>query len=175
MVSPKSVTPEIEEKLKEYLKYDPKTGILTWIKKPSKRVKVKSQAGCYDKTTGYMRTQLHGIALYNHRVVWFLYHGTWPQGQVDHKDGDKLNNKISNLRDISVSENNRNKPLHYLNTSGMTGVHYYTKTDRWHVRLKKGSINHFIGSFTCLEEAKKARRQAEIQFNLLERQYHEYK
>ena len=66
-----------------------------------------------------------------HRIVWFLNTGEdVPVDKIiDHIDGDRLNNKFSNLRLVNESENTRNTKMYKNNTVGVTGVYFDTKND----------------------------------------------
>jgi len=92
-----------------------------------------------------------------HRLVWLVEHGSWPEQDIDHIDGNKLNNHISNLRDVSrsVNQQNRKKVLSN-NTTGLLGVSYHkgTKTYRATIGLNRKGIN--LGHYATPEEAYKA-------------------
>jgi len=62
-----------------------------------------------------------------HRVAWFLHHGAWPMGEIDHINGNAQDNRIANLRDVTHKENTRNMKRRSDNTSGITGISYHTK------------------------------------------------
>ncbi len=120
--------------LAECFDYDPATGILTWRERPwthfadstkakrfntkfaGRRVSVASR-----NSTGHFKISLDGKARYCHRVIWKLVKGVDPEC-VDHIDGDPLNNRITNLRDVPKRLNHRNTKLNKNNTSGWKGV-----------------------------------------------------
>ena len=60
--------------------------------------------------TGFYINGRHYYLLY-HQAVWLVCHGRWPKGEIDHIDGDRMNNRIENLRDVSRWQNMRNKLL----------------------------------------------------------------
>ena len=76
---------------------------------------------------------------------------------VDHKNNDKTNNHISNLRFATYSENNQNSKLSIKNTSGIKGVYFNKKAKKWHARIRIDGIKIHIGLFANLEDAKIAR------------------
>jgi hypothetical protein len=100
----------IQELLKEYLHYDPETGIFTWIKdRPS--------YNCIGKIAGSLKNNYRiikfcGKDYLEHRLAWFYVYGEWPKNQVDHINGIKSDNRISNLRDVTNRQNALNKKRH---------------------------------------------------------------
>ncbi len=110
---------------------------------------------------GYLEGQILGYRCRAHRVAWLLYCGEWPNGYIDHINGNPADNRIDNLRCVSHSENCRNVALKSNNKSGATGVYYNKENRRWIAQIAyDGKTNH-IGSFKTLAEAKVARKIAE--------------
>lgn len=91
------------EWVKEYMEYD--DGRLFWIKKPSAKVYVGDPVGRIDGK--YSRTWIQGRPYLVHRVIWAMFNGDTGL-RIDHINGDSLDNRIENLRAVSVSENTRN-------------------------------------------------------------------
>lgn len=89
-------------RLLEQLKYDPLTGVFTWLVTRN-RITQGDVAGSVSKE-GYRVIRIDGEHHKAHRLAWFYVHGSWPSGIIDHKDGNKDNNKIKNLRDTSQAE-----------------------------------------------------------------------
>ena len=88
------------------LNYNSETGIFTWnVKKGSARP--GDIVGNKPTACGYLRVSINKESYYLHRLAWFYHYGTWPTKFIDHIDGCKTNNAISNLQDISRLENNR--------------------------------------------------------------------
>lgn len=81
---------------------------------------------------------------------------------VDHKNWDKLDNRKSNLRIATKSQNNINIKRKSNNTSGYTGVHYNKKIGKYTARISKNGKRLFLGNFNTLEDAIKVRHKAEI-------------
>lgn len=135
--------------LEDYLAYDPQSGDLTWIDRPANCVKVGSKVK--SKTSdGYLAVCLKGKQYKAHRVAWFLYHGEWPEDQIDHINRVKTDNRIDNLRCVSHQENQMNK------TKGKSGEHYITKyKGRWQVRTPRGG---FVGYADTLTEARELKK-----------------
>lgn len=134
--------------LKQNIRYDPETGDL-WFKTPrcgkdiTKPIRNKHNKGYYTLRTC-------GINFYAHRLAWFLYHGTWPTGQIDHINGDKSDNCIVNLRDVSASINQRNR----LDVREDSGVRFRKDRKRWQAYVSVGNKFVSLGHFGCKTAAK---------------------
>ena len=89
------------ERLRGLLEYDGTTGVFHW-KGTGERA-----GSIQDK--GYRTIEIGGRSYYAHRLAWLYTYGSWPNDELDHIDRNKDNNSISNLRDVSRSENNRNR------------------------------------------------------------------
>lgn len=109
------------ELLREFLSYNPDTGEIMWIKKPSLAIPAGAKAG-YLSPVGYFIVSFKGVSHLLHRLAWVLYTGEWPDGFIDHIDKDKLNNKISNLRVSSREQNGRNSNSRKNSSSKYLGV-----------------------------------------------------
>ncbi len=129
-------------RMRELIYYE--DGELYWIK-------TNTIAGSIDNK-GYKRISLDHTRYKVHRVVWFFFTQKWPTKQIDHIDGNKLNNRIDNLRDVSQSINMYNKKVpHKNNTTGYLGV---SKTGKKYVaRLRVGDKLIHLGSYATPEEA----------------------
>jgi hypothetical protein len=100
-----------QERLLTILRYDPETGVLYWVKPNPKCPSVKPGqiAGCLHKSSGYWVLKIDGVDYRAHRIIWVMWYGAWPQHEVDHDDGDKINNRICNLRPATHLQNTANK------------------------------------------------------------------
>ena len=113
--------PTIEE-LREYLDYDPETGVLRWKKPPRQGIRHGQAIGGSLNGEGYGQLGFRGTKFLAHRVSFALHHGRWPLPCCDHIDGDKSNNRADNLRECSLSENQHNAKISRANTTGAKGV-----------------------------------------------------
>ena len=104
--------------LTRVLAYDEHTGLFTWRVQKSKRLNVGQQAGTLSNR-GYFLISFDAKKYQSHRLAWFYVHGVWPS-VVDHINGDPLDNRICNLRDVSVSVNCQN--LHRATVNSKVGV-----------------------------------------------------
>jgi hypothetical protein len=88
------------------LEYDPATGELHWRVARNGRMRVGQLAGSW--SNGYIAVNVDGRKVYAHRIVWLLCKGEWPKQYIDHINGDRADNRIENLRDVSQVINGRN-------------------------------------------------------------------
>lgn len=109
------------ERLKQLLHYEPENGIFTWRIANSPRVIVGDIAG--NVLRGYRDIGIDGSNYKAHRLAWLYVHGAWPTMRIDHINGVKDDNRISNLRDVSQATNNQNRrAASSRSTSGFLGV-----------------------------------------------------
>ena len=155
--------PPLEE-LKEFLDYNPDTGIITW-KKARRGIRVGQVAGGSD-LLGYFVILFNYKQYKAHRLDYYMYHGIDPlEKLVDHIDGDGTNNKIDNLRLATYSQNGMNRvSLSRRNTSGCTGVYWHKTKKKWQAQIKLKKGLKFLGAFINKEDAIQARIEAEKKY-----------
>ena len=135
------------------LDYSPKTGIFTWKIQASQRALVGRSAG---RASGeYWAIKYCGRSYLAHRLAWFYVHGTWPGSDLDHRDTDKKNNRIANLRMANDSLNGANKRLAANNTSGAKGVRARAN-NRWRASIEHHGKFVSLGTYGSREEASAA-------------------
>ena len=149
-----------QKKLKQILNYDPDTGIFTYKVKFCRKIRAGSVAGTLDKD-GYIRIKISGKLYKAHRLAWLYVHGYFPEYEIDHKDRNKSNNRINNLRHASSQCNKRNVGLRQDNTSGIKGVGWDKKSDKWRVQITVNNKNYYLGLFADFAEAVCTRLAAE--------------
>ena len=113
---------------------------------------------------GYLGGSIFGTPVRAHRVAWAICNDGWPEGEIDHINGDPTDNRISNLRDVSHGGNMRNQRRYANNVSGVTGVSWYTTNNRWVAEIQHEGKKHSLGSFASFEDAVAARKAAERAF-----------
>jgi hypothetical protein len=144
--------------------YSPKDGLLTW-KFESGNIKKGFEVGTLDSTpkskTKYRKVSVFNISYKVHRIIWLMQTGDWPEGDVDHIDGDGLNNKWDNLRDVTHSQNLMNAAVRSDSTSGYKGVSYDKARDRWYAYINIDGKRKMLGRHKTMQEAVTARQNAE--------------
>lgn len=140
--------------LKAVLNYDPESGHFTWRKALSNRVKANSRAGG-PHNEGYVSIAVNGRRFLAHRLAWFYVHGTWPK-EIDHINGKRSDNRISNLREATRSQNNANAKVRSNNRSGMKGVSWSSDRKMWVAHISWQRKVHHLGRFKTKEAAQEA-------------------
>jgi hypothetical protein len=146
------------KRLEEALSYSSDTGLFIWASKLNRRVVVGSAAGSIDHQ-GYLRIVIDGSSYRAHRLAWFWTNGAWPAMQIDHIDGNKLNNSIANLRDVSAGVNAQNKRIARRGKkySPLLGVTRDKKgKGSWFAQIVIDSRPQRIGTFATEGEAHEA-------------------
>ena len=134
--------------------YDPDTGVFKWKTSISRKSKVGERAGSVSKHLGYRILRFVNHQEYEHRMAWLYVYGRMPEGDVDHINGIKNDNRICNLREASRSKNmlNLHKP-NKNNKCGFLGVHKVG--NRFAARLMVNGKAKHLGCFETPEEAHK--------------------
>lgn len=183
-VSKKELT---QSHLKKLLHYNETTGIFTWKERPLNMFKpgkyqtrscniwntrfASKEAGA-KLTTQFGKTSyiVIGISLskkrilhYAHRLAILYTDGHFPPKQVDHIDGNGLNNRRDNLRKVLSQENCKNRPMRSDNTSGCTGVYWDKACEKWKASILVNEKNIHGGYFIDIDDAIAKRKQMEIE------------
>lgn len=147
MTQTSQMTQEYARSLFEY-----KDGKLFWKVNRARAVK-GNEAGCV-KAKGYKYVCVDGVHHRVHRLVFLMHHGHMP-ALIDHKDNDRLNNRIENLDAISNSDNLKKTPIR------ITKVY-----DEWKVYLTKHRGYKLLGMFKSIEEAREAKARFKLELNI---------
>ncbi len=140
-------------RLLELLDYDPATGMFRWRVKRH-RVKAGTVAGCLHGT-GYVVISADGQIYLAHRLAWLWMTGKWPSDDIDHANLDRSDNRWSNLREATRSQNRANAPIHAHNKVRLKGVYRApAKLDKpFRAEIRKDGKRYFLGYFKTKEEA----------------------
>jgi hypothetical protein len=152
------------EKMKEFIDYDPETGDMTWVKVLSNRAKAGDKCGRNVDAKGYGRVCFDGKQYRAHRVAWALHYGSNPDGIIDHINGNRLDNRISNLRIVDTTQNARNTGIGVNNTSGAVGVVWHKTAKKWVAQITVNRENKYLGLFADFNLARQARLIAEEKY-----------
>lgn len=147
-----------QDKLKSIFGYDPLTGVVTWKEKRSNIAK-GSVAGCLHGS-GYKIITIDSATFKLHRVIWVLVFGHIPSGfYIDHINGNKIDNRLENLRLATNSQNQQNRPAPKNNSSGYRGVTWHKAVNKWMARICHKGQRKTIGFFDTPEDAYKAYKE----------------
>lgn len=112
----------IARAVREALNYNPESGVFSWRIKPSPAIKIGDAAG-YNMVGSYCLIGLNGVVYYAHRLAVLCVTGKWPEGEVDHRDGNKENNAWTNLLQCDRTINSQNiREAHSDSSTGFLGV-----------------------------------------------------
>ncbi|MCK5132719.1 MAG: HNH endonuclease [Candidatus Sabulitectum sp.] len=156
--------PELtQEKLKELLNYDPNTGIFTWKVDRRPAVKTGDIAGTIT-SYGYRQICVNYNLIFAHRLAFLFMTGAYPSGETDHINHISDDNRWCNLREVTSTDNNKNKPLFCTNTSGFTGVFWHSRDEKWVAKITVDGKRINLGSFNQKKSAIEARKRANIKY-----------
>lgn len=143
----------------KYLIYDTLSGVFTWRIKRKGRCKKGNKAGSRN-SEGYIQIIVNGKMYKAHHIAWRIVHGEFPPKgmEVDHENGVRHDNAITNLRLVDDAGNAKNQMMNPRNTSGVMGVMWSKAHQKWIVRIG----NVYLGIYRSKAKAIRIRRQAEI-------------
>jgi hypothetical protein len=146
------------KRLRELLNYDPKTGEFHWLPRPGNPAASKL-AG--HEADGYWRIRFDGRNHAAARLAWLYVKGRLPKGDVDHRDGNGLNNRIDNLRACRTKAQNRqNQKMPQRQSSHPVGCCWIEGRRKWQVYIGANRKRVFVGLFDSHASAERAYRDA---------------
>ena len=137
--------------LKNLVSYNPETGIFTRLVSTSSNANVGNIAG-YISGNGYKYFSIKNKEVLAHRMAWIYVYGEL-NGQIDHINRDRSDNRICNLRVINQSENNRNMPIKSHNTTGYPGVSFRKDTGKYRSTIHHNGKSKSLGCFETAYQA----------------------
>lgn len=147
-----------QDRARQLFSYDPETGILLRRVALGNAAPAGEEAGYIDDR-GYIRVEVDDRAYRAHQIAWLIVTGEFVDG-IDHWDGDKQNNKWTNLREAAHWQNMHNKGKTSLNTSGFKGVSFHAQSGKWRAAITVNGARYSLGLHPTKELAAAAYRAA---------------
>ena len=146
---------------KKHFTYDPCTGEMVRVRRYDSYGKEFECHIVVNRTNnrGYYWCNVFGKMFLAHRLAWLYMTGEHPSDEIDHINGNRLDNRWSNLRSVSAFDNARNQGERVDNTSGCRGV--TRNGSGWLVRISQNGIRYHLGTYNTIGEAIAVRKQAE--------------
>ena len=142
------------------------SGVLTWKVSTNTKVKVGDIVGCID-SSGYIVVRYKKKNYKAHRLIFLLINGYMPK-YIDHINGINSDNRIDNLRDATLTDNQRNRKLPKNNVSGYHGVYFAKNVNKWCAVICVDYKTINLGYFIEFHEAVNARKNAEVLYGFHE-------
>lgn len=140
-------------------------GNLLWKVSSTNRVRIGDIVG-YLNIAGYHRVQIDRKKYFLHRLIYMYHHGSLTPGMdIDHIDGNKSNNRIENLREITHSQNLMNAKINKNSKTGVKGVYFSKKAKKYQTQLVINGKNTYLGTYSTLEEAEKVMKEAREKYH----------
>lgn len=140
-----------KDELESWFFCDAANGKLYWKAPLSNRIKIGDEAGSLQ--AGYLRVGMFNAAFQVHRLIWSMTYGKIPDNHfIDHINGNKLDNRISNLRLATRTDNNRNSASRG-GRSKYKGVYWFKRDQCWQAQIQIEGIKYHIGYFETEQEA----------------------
>lgn len=155
--------------VRECVAYDPQTGAFTWTPRDDASFPNVTAAKIYKRrfegrpaftcigSQGYPCCRIKQVLVTAHRAAFAVMTGEWPPEQVDHVNGDRRDNRWTNLRLASQDMNSRNMAMPKRNTSGRVGVTFDRSRQKWMAQGWAEKRKFYLGRFDRLEQAAAAR------------------
>ena len=168
------------EVLRQLLQYEPDTGKLFWRVRSSEMFKAERDATAWNnknagneafitlQSAGYRMGYVFQRGILAHRAAWAIAYGSWPDGEVDHINGIRTDNRLCNLRDVCPNENRQNQRMPATNTSGVMGVTWSKEKGKWQAQIMVGRKHKNLGRFEVFNDAVSARKAAEEKYGFHE-------
>lgn len=156
-----------QEFLLEYLRYDAQSGKFFWMKRPVySTICPGDEAGATMNTKhGRRLIKVKGKVLYAHHVAWFMHYGYWPKNEIDHINGNGLDNRIINLREATREQNSRNRKPHSKTGNGLKGAFQIRGETRWFAQIRFNGKQVCLGRFATENEAHQAYCAAALKYH----------
>lgn len=146
-----------DAEIRARLSYDPATGVFTRLKGGGRGAKAGDRAGSA-MVTGYVSLSVCDRAFLAHRVAWFLATGAWPAGQIDHINGDRMDNRLCNLREVTNRQNTQNvrRARSSNRSTGVLGVYLDRRRGKLFASIMDRGCTRLLGYHATPEAAHEA-------------------
>jgi hypothetical protein len=152
------------------LSYDGETGKFTWRETYGWRAVKGNRAGSQTKSCGYRYIRVNMRLCGEHRLAWIYVNGPIPpKMQIDHINGVRDDNRISNLRVVTNQQNSTNVSIRKNNKSGHHGVTWHATAQKWLAQASWGGKAYHLGLFVDKADAANAARNARLNMGYSER------
>jgi len=157
------------DEVRRLLDLNYETGELRWTAAASSG-RIAGRIAGYVSNNGYCQIKIGQRMYLAHRLVWLIVHGEWPAGQIDHIDGNRLNNAVDNLRVVTAAQNIQNIAVTgRKSASGLVGAIYVPgeprRRDKWESRIKVNGVSHRLGLYATPEAAHAVYLRAKAQLH----------
>lgn len=155
-----------EQAYTDRINYDPTTGNFSWrVSAPG--ISAGKSAG-YVSLFGYRVICVNRKAIRAGRLAWFLFYGKWPDGEIDHINNNRLDDRISNLRVVDRSGNSQNRRSAMANNKscGLLGATWNKQHKRWQAKIVASKIRYHLGYFDTPEDAHAAYMKAKDRLHI---------
>lgn len=139
--------------IKSVLNYEKETGVFTWAVYRNHKALKGGIPGRLDRD-GYLMITVFKKEYSASRLAWAFVNGKFPDEQIDHINGNKLDNRIENLRACTQAQNQQNK--------ASVGVSFNKSNNKWQAQIKKERKNYYIGCFADKDAAIEAYRKKSV-------------
>jgi hypothetical protein len=165
------------ELVRAILDYDHLTGIFIWKNRPEHlfnagkkfparhamnkwNTRFAGKVTGHPHVDGFIFIKIFDMTFMAHRIAWLHYYGSAPTNLIDHINGDRSDNRIANLREATVQQNNCNKGIPSNSTSGIKGVSWNKARGKWTAQIGFNGTHKYLGIFSDKEDAAQAYRAA---------------
>lgn len=157
-------TQEAKDLVFRCLSYNPETGEFVWKVSARNKVSAGRIAGTLHKS-GYRTIKIKRVTYQCSRLAWLFGTGAWPSSHIDHINNNKIDNRFSNLREATHSQNGCNRPMAPYNTSGFKGVSWASKENKYKAQITFQGKDYSLGMFDDPAEAHEAYKAAALRLH----------
>lgn len=151
-----------QAEVKARIRYNSKTGEVWWRRKKEDshyargwNKKFAGKKAGRVSFMGYWDVSIDNVRYRHHQLAWVYVTGKWPKDQIDHINGNKLDNRFCNLREASAAQNGWNVRTNW-NSSGLKGAHWNRNTGKYLAQIKVNGVRYSMGYHDTAKQAHQA-------------------